>query len=62
AGMEVDAVDRVRYYLGSHRPSSPQIALLKNGRVVKLWQRQDIQDRDASVLAHSLSNAFDKFC
>ena len=43
-------------------PSSPQIALMKEGKVLKMWQRHDIEGRDPSVLAQSLTKAFDQFC
>jgi putative YphP/YqiW family bacilliredoxin len=62
ADMEHDAVARVREYIGTREQSSPQIALLKNGRLVRLWARQEIEKRDASFLAQSLAEAFEQFC
>ena len=62
AGMETDAVAKAREYFAPYRPSSPQIALLKDGKLVKMFQRQDIKGRDPGVLAKSLSEAFDEHC
>lgn len=62
AGMEREAVARAREYFKPYQPSSPQIALMKDGTVVKMWQRHDIEGRDPSVLADSLSAAFAEYC
>ena len=62
AGMERQAVARVREFFAPYMPSSPQIALMKDGKVLKMWQRHDIEGRDPSVLAQSLTQAFDQFC
>jgi putative YphP/YqiW family bacilliredoxin len=62
AGMETQAVEKAREYFKPYRPSSPQIALLKDGKVVKMIQRQDIEGKDPSMIAKDLTDAFDKFC
>jgi putative YphP/YqiW family bacilliredoxin len=62
AGMEREAVARAREYFKPYQPSSPQIALMKEGKVLKMWQRHDIEGRDPSVLAQSLATAFDEHC
>jgi putative YphP/YqiW family bacilliredoxin len=62
AGMEREAVARAREYFKPYHPSSPQIALMKDGTVVKMWQRHDIEGRDPSVLADSLAAAFAEDC
>ncbi len=62
AGMEREATARARQYFEPHPPSSPQIALLKDARLVKLFERQDIEGKDASTLAQELSAAFDEHC
>ena len=62
AGMEREAVARAREYFKPYQPSSPQIALMKDGAVVKMWQRHDIEGRDPSVIARSLTEAYDQFC
>ena len=62
AGMERLAVARAREYFKPYQPSSPQIALMRDGEIVKMWQRHDIEGRDPSVVAQSLNEAFDQFC
>jgi putative YphP/YqiW family bacilliredoxin len=62
AGMETQAVEKAREYFRPYRPSSPQIALLKDGKLVKMIQRQDIEGKDPSIIARDLTEAFDKFC
>jgi putative YphP/YqiW family bacilliredoxin len=62
AGMEREAVARAREYWKPYQPSSPQIALMKDGQVLRMWQRHDIEGRDAWVLADSLAAAFEEFC
>jgi len=62
AGMETEATAKAREYFQPYRPSSPQIALMKDGKVVKMWQRQDIEGKDPTMLAKSLSDAYGEFC
>ena len=62
AGMETDAVAKAREFFQPYRPSSPQIGLLKDGKLVKMFQRQDIEGRDPSAIAKSLVEAFNQFC
>ena len=62
AGMEREAVARAREYFKPYQPSSPQIALMKDGKVVQMWQRHDIEGRDPASIAHSLNEAFIKHC
>ena len=62
AGMEREAVAKAREYFKPYQPSSPQIALMKGGEVLKMWQRHDIEGRDPSVIAQSLAEAFDEHC
>lgn len=62
AGMEREAVARAREYFKPYQPSSPQIALMKGGEVVRMWQRHDIEGRDPSTLAQSLSDAYEEHC
>src|ERR1700682_4926049 len=47
AGADVDATDRARHYFTGHRPSSPSIALMRNGQVVYMLERSQIENRDA---------------
>ena len=62
AGMELEATERARSYFEGYPPSSPQIALMKNGRLLHMLERRDIEGRDASAIAADLTAAFDTFC
>ena len=62
AGMEREAVARARDYFKPYQPSSPQIALLRDGALVHMWQRHDIEGRDPAVLAQSLTQVFEENC
>jgi putative YphP/YqiW family bacilliredoxin len=62
AGQDVDAVQRARSYFIGYAPSSPQIALLKDGRVVFMLERHQIEGRTADDIAKDLVGAFDKYC
>ncbi len=62
AGMEREAVARAREYFEPYQPSSPQIALMKDGKILQMWQRHDIEGRDPAVIAQSLVAAFDEHC
>ena len=62
AGMELDATERARAYFEGYPPSSPQIALMKNGRLLHMLERKDIEGRDAPAIAGDLRSAFDTFC
>lgn len=62
AGMEKDAVDKVRSYITNYPPSSPSIALFKNGKLIHFMQRYDIEGRTAAQIAEDLRAAFDELC
>lgn len=62
AGYDVDAVKQAREYLLPYPPSSPCIALLKNGQVVHMIERHMIEGRPAEMIASNLMNAFDEHC
>lgn len=62
AGNDKDATARAREYFTGYRPSSPSIALLRDGSVVKMWERHQIEGREAHDLAHEMVEAFDKYC
>jgi putative YphP/YqiW family bacilliredoxin len=62
AGMDTAAVERAREHFKPYRPSSPQIALMKDGKLVKMIQRQDIEGKDPATIAKSLTEAFDQYC
>jgi putative YphP/YqiW family bacilliredoxin len=59
AGADVDATARARAYFTGHAPSSPSIAILKDGRLVFMLDRRAIQTMDARRVAAALGEAFD---
>jgi len=62
AGVDLDATARAREYFEGYPPSSPQIALLKNGRLLHMLERKDIEGRDAPEIAGELVAAFETYC
>jgi putative YphP/YqiW family bacilliredoxin len=62
AGQDADATARARGYFTGYAPSSPQIALLKDGEVAFMLERKHIEGRNARDIAADLTSAFDRFC
>src|SRR5262245_55730331 len=62
AGFDVDATTRARSYFPGVMPSSPSVALLKDGQLIYMLERRDIEVRSADQIASELRSAFDKFC
>lgn len=62
AGQDAAAVQRARSYFTGYPPSSPQIGLLKDGRLVFMLERHNIEGRTANEIADDLVAAFDKYC
>lgn len=62
AGQDLEATVRMREHLAGIPPSSPFMALLKDGDPVFVLERRHIEGRSASAIATDLVNAFDKFC
>ena len=62
AGQDVDAVRQARSYFAGYPPSSPQIALLKDGKLVYMLERHQIEGRTAEEIAQDLTGAFDRYC
>lgn len=62
AGFDVEAVKKIREHLLPYPPSSPSIALFKNGQVVHLIERHNIEGRSAQMIAKNLIAAFDEHC
>lgn len=62
AGADVDATERARQYFTGVAPSSPSIALLRDGKLVYMIERRDIESRSAEAIADQLTLAFDRFC
>jgi len=62
AGNDTEATNRARSYFTGYRPSSPSIALLRDGEVVKMLERWQIEGRGPAEIAHELTSAFDQYC
>ena len=62
AGQDRDATDRARSYFGGHPPTSPAIALLRDGQLIYLMQRSAIESSTAPAIAQELARAFDAYC
>ncbi|MBN8675762.1 MAG: BrxA/BrxB family bacilliredoxin [Chitinophagales bacterium] len=62
AGFDVDAIKTLRQHLLPYPPSSPAIALFKNGQLVHFIERHQIEGRPAQVIAHNLISAFEQHC
>ncbi len=62
AGFDVDAVKKIREHLLPYPPSSPSIALFKNGELVHYIERHMIEGRSAQMIADNLKSAFEQYC
>jgi putative YphP/YqiW family bacilliredoxin len=62
AGQDREATDRARSYFTGYPPSSPSIGLLRDGKLVHMIQRSDIEHREAIDIANELKKTFDKVC
>lgn len=62
AGMETDAVNKARAYMLPYPPSSPSMALFKDGKLVHIIERHQIEGRPAQMIADNLIDAFDQYC
>lgn len=62
AGMEKDAVDTARAYMLPYPPSSPSMALFKDGKLVHIIERHQIEGRPAQMIADNLIGAFEQYC
>ena len=62
AGMEKDAVDKARSYMLPYPPSSPSMALFKDGKLVHIIERHQIEGRPAQMIADNLIGAFEQYC
>jgi len=62
AGADIEATDRARQYFTGYRPSSPSIGLLRDGKLIYMMERSQIEMRDADMIAQELVRAFDKYC
>jgi len=62
AGQDKEATAKAREYFAPYAPSSPSIALMKDGELVHFIERHQIEDRSAAEIAADLTSAFDRFC
>lgn len=62
AGFDLDAVKKLREHLLPYPPSSPSVALFKDGQLVHFIERHQIEGRSAQMIAHNLIAAFDQYC
>jgi putative YphP/YqiW family bacilliredoxin len=62
AGQDTEATERARSYFTGYPPSSPSIAILRDGKIVYMMQRREIESRDADSIAANLAAAFDEHC
>jgi putative YphP/YqiW family bacilliredoxin len=62
AGQDMEATERARAYFTGQPPSSPSIAILRDGQLVYMMPRRDIESREAPAIAADLKAALDKFC
>ena len=62
AGQDTAATARARGYFTGYPPSSPSIALLKDGKLVYMMERHQIESRTAEAIARDLEGAFEKYC
>jgi putative YphP/YqiW family bacilliredoxin len=62
AGQDKDATERARSYFTGYPPSSPSIGILRDGKLVYMLQRSQIETREAPAIATDLTSAFDELC
>lgn len=62
AGADIDATETAREYFTGYAPSSPSIGFLKNGQLVEMFERRDLEGRPPQVIAQALVEAFEKHC
>ncbi len=62
AGFDVEAVKTIREHLLPYPPSSPSIALFKDGKLVHFIERHNIEGRSAQMIANNLVSAFEEYC
>ena len=62
AGVDREAVEKVRYFLAPFPPSSPAIALFKDGELVHMLERHHIEGRSAEAISQNLVGAYNEFC
>jgi putative YphP/YqiW family bacilliredoxin len=62
AGADIEATERVRSYCSGHLPSSPSVVILRDGQLLYMLERHQIENQTAETIADLLMEAFDTFC
>ena len=62
AGGDIEATERARRYFTGYPPSSPSVAILRDGRLLYMLERHQIENQTAEAIASQLTDAFDRFC
>jgi putative YphP/YqiW family bacilliredoxin len=62
AGQDAEATDRARSYFTGYPPSSPSIGILRDGKLIYMMERRQIESREAPAIAADLAAAFEQFC
>lgn len=62
AGADLEATERAREYFTGYPPSSPSIALLRDGQLVWMMERRQIENQTADMIARQITEAFDQHC
>ena len=62
AGADIEATERARGYFAGYPPSSPSIALMRDGKLLWMLERRNIENQSADMIAKNLTDAFDKYC
>jgi putative YphP/YqiW family bacilliredoxin len=62
AGGDIEATERARSYFTGYPPSSPSVAILRDGKLVYMMERRQIENQSAEGIASNLTTAFDQFC
>lgn len=62
AGADIEATERARGYFAGYPPSSPSIALMRDGKLLWMLERRNIENQSAEMIAKNLTDAFDRFC
>jgi Protein of unknown function (DUF1094). len=62
AGADIDATETARDFFAGYAPSSPSIGFLKDGKLVQIFERRDLEGRPPTTIAQSLIDAFDVHC
>jgi putative YphP/YqiW family bacilliredoxin len=62
AGGDIEATERARSYFIGRRPSSPSIAILRDGKLLWMLERHQIENQTAEAIARNLTDAFDRYC